>query len=96
MPDLVTPFKTPLLPSYSRAAWDSALLPHGHRAASAFGLSRMIHPRRSSLIAVVKAHFLRGHHLAGFRVLSAVCRSGRRMLASDGGSAEVVHALVAA
>ncbi len=32
--------------------------------------------------------------LAGFRVLSAVDTWGRRMLASDGGSAEVVHALV--
>ena len=41
--------------------------------------------------------FLRhGGRLAGFRVLSAVCRIGRRMLASDGGSAEVVHALVTA
>ena len=32
--------------------------------------------------------------LAGFRVLSAVALKGRRMLASDGGSAEVIHALV--
>jgi hypothetical protein len=32
--------------------------------------------------------------LAGFKVLSAVDRWGRRMLASDGGSAEVIHALV--
>ena len=40
--------------------------------------------------------FLRDGRLAGFRVLSAVCRIGRRMLASDGGSAEVVHALVTA
>ena len=34
--------------------------------------------------------------LAGFRVLSAVDLKGRRMLASDGGSAEVIHALVIA
>ncbi|MGZ5523238.1 MAG: hypothetical protein ACXWF1_08880 [Chthoniobacterales bacterium] len=32
--------------------------------------------------------------LAGFRVLSAVDRWGRRMLASDGGSAEVIRALI--
>jgi hypothetical protein len=44
----------------------------------------------------VKAHLLDQHRLAGFRVLSAVCRWGRRTLASDGGSAEVVHALVTA
>jgi len=34
--------------------------------------------------------------LAGFRVLSAVDLWGRHMLASDGGSAEVIHALVIA
>jgi len=53
-------------------------------------------PPLSSLIAGVKAHLLDQHRLAGFRVLSAVCRWGRRTLASDGGSAEVVHALVTA
>lgn len=38
------------------------------------GLHR--NPRRSALIAVVKARYLRGHRLVGFGVLSAVSRLG--------------------
>jgi hypothetical protein len=48
----------------------------------------------SSLIAAFNAHDT--NMPRQFRVLSAVWLIGHRMLASDGGSAEVVHALVAA
>ena len=54
----------------------------------------MVCPLKSSLIADVKHGFRLLRVLAGFRVLSAVGRWGRRMLASDGGSAEVIHALI--
>jgi hypothetical protein len=47
----------------------------------------------SSLIAGVNGEIWLWRDLAGFRVLSAVECLTRRMLASDGGSAEVVHAL---
>ena len=63
----------------------------GQRNGELVSVQPLIHPRRSSLIAGVKAHLLDQHRLAGFRVLSAVCR--RRTLASDGGSAEVVSTL---
>jgi len=50
-------------------------------------------PLGSSLIALVKAVSPVGIDLAGLRVLSAVGLEACRMLASDGGSAEVVHAV---
>jgi len=48
-------------------------------------------PPLSSLIALVNV--FSGYVLAGLRVLSAVKSEDCRMLASDGGSAEVVHAI---
>lgn len=51
-------------------------------------------PPLGSLIALVKGLFLGCRVLAGLRVLSAVDLADRRMLALDGGSAEVVHALI--
>lgn len=52
----------------------------------------LVCPLKSSLIALVKVSVSR-LRFAGFRVLSAVDCHGRCMLASDGGSAEVVLAV---
>jgi len=68
----------------------------GQRNGELVSVQPLIHPRRSSLIAGVKAHFSAMVVSPGSEFSPRSAGLGARMLASDGGSAEVVHALVTA